>query len=116
MNEKLIEENKKAQQDLLAGFKKEMEHIATQWQNETLVKAEKIINAALASSKEAMTRILQEATNEFNQLMRKMISDSQVKAQNFSQQAKKISRLAAWSSITILGVVMFMLYLLSVSV
>ncbi|HEN5466613.1 TPA: conjugal transfer protein TraM, partial [Legionella pneumophila] len=53
MNEQLIEENRKAQQDLLVQFREEMEGISSQWKDDAKEKAEKVLNAALASSKEA---------------------------------------------------------------
>jgi hypothetical protein len=53
MNEQLIEENRKAQQDLLVQFREEIESISSQWKDDAKEKAEKILNVALASSKEA---------------------------------------------------------------
>ena len=41
MNEKLFEENRKAQEDLLIRFKQEMEHISSQWKDDAKEKAEK---------------------------------------------------------------------------
>jgi hypothetical protein len=58
MNEELIEENRTAQQDLLIKFREEMEGISSQWKDDTKEKAEKVLNEALASSKEAIVKLL----------------------------------------------------------
>ena len=76
MNDKLLEKNRQAQQNMLLQFKEEMENISSQWKYDAKEKAEKILNAALGSSKEAMSRLLQESTHESIQAMRKMITDS----------------------------------------
>ena len=102
MNDNLLEENRKAHEDLLVRFKEEMEHISSQWKNDTKEKAEKILNATLVSSKEAMTKLLQESTRDTVGFMKQMISDSLTKAQNTIQQAQKYCRFALLSAVAIL--------------
>lgn len=104
MNEQLIEENRKAQQDLLVQFREEMEGISSQWKNDAKEKAEKILNTALANSKEAMTRLLQESTTESVQSMKKMISESLKEANTLVQQTQKFSQFALLSSATLLAI------------
>ncbi|HAU3761204.1 MULTISPECIES: hypothetical protein [Legionella] len=101
MNERLLEENRKVQQDMLAFFKGEMEAISSQWKNDAQEKAEKVLNVALASSKEAMARLLQESTRESVQSMKKMISDSLIEAHIMAQQTQKFSRFALLSSVAL---------------
>ena len=102
MNERLLEETRKAQQEMLVQFKEEMENISSQWRDDARGKAEKILNAALARSKDAMAKLLQESTSESVQAMKKMISDSLVEARYLSQQARKFSWFTLISSIAIL--------------
>ncbi len=102
MNERLLEENRKAQQDMLAQFKEEMESISSQWKDDARGKAEKILNLALARGKEAMSRLLQESTSESVHAMKKMVSDSLAEARALTQQTRKFSRFALLSSATIL--------------
>ena len=64
MNERLIKENRKAHQEILAEFREEIESISSQWQVDAKEKAEKIINASLFSSKKAMTQSSKETINE----------------------------------------------------
>ncbi|BCZ98065.1 MULTISPECIES: conjugal transfer protein TraM [Legionella] len=98
MNEQLIEENRKAQQDLLVQFREEMEGISSQWEEDAKEKAEKVLNAALASSKEVIARLLQESTRESVQVMKKLISDSLIEAHSLTQKTQKFSRFALVSS------------------
>ena len=102
MNERLVEENRKAQQKMLAQFKEEMENISSRWKDDAREKAEKILNVALAGGKEAMVRLLQDSTRESVQVIKKMISDSLAEAQDLAQQTRKYSWFALLSSVTIL--------------
>ncbi|HAU1321522.1 TPA: conjugal transfer protein TraM [Legionella pneumophila] len=101
MNAQLIEENRKAQQDLLVQFREEMEGISSQWKDDAKEKAEKVLNAALASSKDAITRLLHESTKESVQAMKKLITDSLIEAHSFTQKTQKFSLLALVSSATL---------------
>ncbi|RUR17666.1 conjugal transfer protein TraM [Legionella sp. km535] len=104
MNEQLIEENRKTQQDLLKLFREEMEVISSQWNEDAKEKAEKVLNVALASSKEAISRLLQESTRESIQVMKKLISDSLIEANSLTQMMQKFSRFALVSSATLFAV------------
>ncbi|WP_298625324.1 conjugal transfer protein TraM [uncultured Legionella sp.] len=101
MNEQLIEENRKAQQDLLVQFREEMEGISSQWKDDAKEKAEKVLNAALASSKEAITKLLHESTKESVQAIQKLISDSLIEAHSFTQKTQQFSKFALVSSVTL---------------
>lgn len=101
MNEQLIEENRKAQQDLLIQFREEMEGISSQWKEDAKEKAEKVLNVALASSKEAIAKLLQESTRESIQAMKKLISDSLIEAHSLTQKTQKFCRFALVSSATL---------------
>jgi hypothetical protein len=104
MNDRLLEENRIAQQDLLTQFKEEMELISSQWKDDAKVKAEKVLNAALVASKEAMAKLLQESTGEQAQAMKKMISDSLAEARDLTHQTRKFSWWALGASAAMLGV------------
>ncbi|HAT9646580.1 TPA: conjugal transfer protein TraM [Legionella pneumophila] len=104
MNEQLIKENWKAQQDLLVQFREEIEGISSQWKNDAKEKAEKVLNASLASSKEAITRLLQESTRESVQAMKKLISDSLTEAHSLTQKTQKFSRFALMLSATLFAI------------
>lgn len=113
MNDRLLEENRKAQQEMLAQFKEEMENISSQWKDDAKEKAEKILNTALASSKEAMIRLLHESTSEAVHAMKKMISDSLTEARDLTQQTHKTNRFTLLSSAAMLTLsCVFMLFFL----
>ena len=113
MNDRLIEEARQAQAAMLTQFREEMESISSQWRDDAKEKAEKIINAALAGSKEAMARLLLESTNISAQSMERMISDSLAEARDLLQQTKKFGWFMLVSSVVILAASsLFMLFLL----
>lgn len=113
MNDRLIEEARQAQAAMLTQFREEMESISSQWRDDAKEKAEKIINAALAGSKEAMARLLLESTNISVQSMERMISDSLREARDLSQQTKKFGWFMLVSSVVILAASsLFMLFFL----
>jgi hypothetical protein len=104
MNERLLEDNRKAQQDMLVQFKEEMESISSQWKDDAKEKAEKVLNAALTGSKEAMDKILREAITESVHAMKRLISDSLTEARYLTQQTRKINRFTWLSSVAMLTV------------
>lgn len=104
MNERLLEENRKAQQEMLSQFKEEMESISSQWKNDAKGKAEKVLNAALAGSKEAMDKILKESAKESVQAMKQMLSDSLTEAYDITRQTRKTNRFTLLSSVVMLAV------------
>ncbi|HBD7093946.1 TPA: conjugal transfer protein TraM [Legionella pneumophila] len=113
MNDRLLEENRKAQQEMLAQFKEEMENISSQWKDDAKEKAEKILNTALASSKEAMAKLSREAISESILTTREMISNSLAEARALKLQTRKYSILTLLTSaIMLTAFCMFMLFFL----
>lgn len=104
MNEKLLEENRKAQQEMIAQFKEEMENISSHWKDDAKDKAEKVLNAALSSSKEAMDKILRQATSESALLMKNLISNSLTEARDLTQQTRKTNQFTLLSSVVMLTI------------
>ena len=102
MNERLLEETRKAQQEMLAQFKEEMENISSQWKHDAKEKAEKVLNVALAGSKEAMNQILQQASGESAQVMKKLVSDSLTEARELTEKTRKMNQFSLLSSATML--------------
>ncbi|WP_419419474.1 conjugal transfer protein TraM [Legionella sp. D16C41] len=113
MNERLLKENRKAQQEMLAQFKEEMEGISSQWRDDAKEKAEKILNAALAGSKAAMSKLSQEAISESILTMREMISSSLAEARALKLQTRKSSIFTLLTSaIMLTAFCMFILFFL----
>ncbi|HHT9981003.1 TPA: conjugal transfer protein TraM [Legionella pneumophila] len=92
MNERLIEETRQAQAEMLAQFREEMEAISSRWKDDAKEKAEKVLNAALASSKETMTKISQEYTRESVQEMKKLMTNALVESHDLTRKTRKLSQ------------------------
>ena len=60
LNARLLEEGAEAQRAMLQTHKEELELIAQRWGDDAKDKAERILNAALVASKDAMARAMQE--------------------------------------------------------
>ena len=60
INNRLMQDSSKAQQAQLDQYKEELEALALRWGTDAKDKAERILNAALAASKEAMSKTMQE--------------------------------------------------------
>lgn len=60
INNRLMQDSSKAQQAQLDKYKEELEELALRWGNDAKSKAERILNASLIASKEAMGQIMQE--------------------------------------------------------
>jgi len=61
INKRLMEDSSKAQQEMLDHYKEEIEVLAKRWGDDAKTKAEKVLNAALAASRETMAKTAQEA-------------------------------------------------------
>jgi hypothetical protein len=61
INKRLMEDSAKAQQEMLDHYKEELEVLAKRWGDDAKAKAEKVLNAALAASRETMAKTAQEA-------------------------------------------------------
>lgn len=109
MNQRLLEESRQAQAVILTQFKEEMEYISSQWRDDAKEKAEKVLNAALSSSKEVMDKRLRQATSEFTNAIKKLISDSLTEAQNLTQQTRKYNQFCLAGSIIVCFLFLFFL-------
>ncbi|MCW8451798.1 conjugal transfer protein TraM [Legionella quinlivanii] len=102
MNERLLAKNRQEQALMLAQFREEMENISFQWGNEAKEKADKILNASLAKSKEVFAKRLQEATNESIHDIKKMLYGSLNEISKLKIQTRNYCQFLMISSTTIL--------------
>ena len=70
LNSRLMQDSAKAQQIQLDHYKEELESLALRWAEDAKSRAERILNASLAASKEAMADLLQEAARATASSMR----------------------------------------------
>ena len=60
INARLMQDSQKAQQEMLDQFKSELEEISQRWSIDAKDKSERILNASLAASKDAMGQVMLE--------------------------------------------------------
>lgn len=61
INNRLMQESSKAQQDLLDRYKEELEALALRWGDDAKLKAERILNAAVSAGKEEIQGIMEKS-------------------------------------------------------
>jgi Transcriptional activator TraM len=91
INNRLMRDSEAAQAAMLEQYKEELEGIATRWGNDAKAKAERMLNAALASSKEAMARTLQDGAASAAALVRKEVDAALEGARRQSQASRGLS-------------------------
>lgn len=91
INDRLIEESRQAQAAMLTQFREEMEAISSQWKHDAKEKAEKVLNAALAASREAMAKLLLESSSESVQAIKNVILAALTETRYLTQQTRKFS-------------------------
>lgn len=106
LNNRLLTEGAKAQEGQLEQFKSELEGIAFQWGNDAKDKAERILNAALSASKEAMANIMKANANEAAKAMQAELDKALKRAEAPVQSARSLIALnVAASIITLIAAV-----------
>ena len=104
LNSRLMQDSAKAQQVQLDHYKEELENLALRWGNDAKGKAERILNASLAASKEAMGQILQEAARATAASMRTEMDAALAEVAAPIREARRIAMLNVVAScITLLA-------------
>lgn len=93
LNNRLLAEGAKAQEEQLEQFKSELEGIAYQWGNDAKAKAERILNASLAASKEAMAGLMQASAAEAAKAMQAEFEKALRRAEAPAQSARNLAAL-----------------------
>jgi hypothetical protein len=73
LNNQLLLDSQKAQQELMDQFKAELEGLSLRWSTDAREKAERILNASLVASKESMGQLMQAGTNELVATVKKEV-------------------------------------------
>ncbi len=76
INNKLMQDSQKAQQDLLDQFKAELEGLSLRWSTDAKEKAERILNVSLCASKESMEQLMQATAKELVATIKKEVTAS----------------------------------------
>lgn len=76
INARLMADSAEKQQEILDSFKEELEGIAHRWGEDAKAKAERILNAALSASKDAMAKAMKDGANTAVEAVRREIEDA----------------------------------------
>ncbi|EFI8498294.1 conjugal transfer protein TraM [Escherichia coli] len=99
LNKELLTAGKKAQEEQLEQFKSELEGIAYQWGNDAKEKAERILNASLSASKEAMASLMKASAAEATTAMQVELEKAVRRAQAPVYSARHLFVLSTAASI-----------------
>ena len=91
INTKLMQESASAQQEILGSFKSELESIANRWGNDAKEKAERTLNAALAASREAMSKAMLDGAKSAAVMVRHEISEAVTQLASTLRDAKRVA-------------------------
>jgi uncharacterized membrane protein YdbT with pleckstrin-like domain len=105
LNNRLLQDNQKAQQAILNQYKEELEALSLRWSSDTKEKAERILNASLESSKVAMDQLMQAGTKELLLRLTSSIDESLSFISYLIKDTKRIGAMNIIAScITVLAV------------
>ena len=91
INAKFIADTAKMQQVMFHQHKEELEGFTLRWDNETKKQSERILNASLAASKEAMTNMLQDSAKNTVMTIQKEVDESLSRASKALRSSEKIA-------------------------
>ncbi len=110
MNDRLIQESKAAQNDLLDNFKSQMEVLSDQWSIEARNHSDRILNASIVSSKAEVARVMEEQSRTIIAQWKNELSTgfSQVhKTIQSSRQTAILNIIASFITLIAAGIVLY---------
>ena len=110
----LMADNAKMQQALLQQHKEDLEGVLLRFGDDTKEKSERILNAALTTSKEAMTDILHNAATITAMTIKKEVDDVLAHSNTMSHRAETAARINLCASVitflSVLSAVIWMVF------
>lgn len=91
INRKLIQEGVASQERILETFKGQLEEVAHRWSEDSKSKAERVLNAALAASKEAMAAGVKDASKIAATELSRVIQESEASITKTVEGVRKAS-------------------------
>ena len=88
---RLMQDSQAAQQEILDRFKEELEAIAHRWGDDAKGKAERTLNAALAASKEAMAKGMQDGGKAAAEAVRRELEAAAAQLAAPIREARRVS-------------------------
>ena len=90
INNRLMQDSQKAQQEMLDLFKSEFESLSLKWSVDAKDKAERILNASLNASKESMEQLMQAGATEIVATIKSEVDTSLSRISRPIRNAKRI--------------------------
>ena len=104
INQRLMQDSQKAQEEILESFKSELEVISQRWSLDAKDKAEKVLTASLNASKQSMEQLMQTAANQYLTKLKSEVDTSINRLNHSLHDAYRISILNILAaSVTIVG-------------
>ena len=91
INTRLMQDSQAAQQEILDRFKEELEAIAHRWGDDAKGKAERTLNAALAASKAAMAKGMQDGGKAAAEAVRRELEAAAAQLAAPIREARRVS-------------------------
>ncbi|MDP5168564.1 conjugal transfer protein TraM (plasmid) [Pseudomonas syringae pv. aptata str. DSM 50252] len=110
LNNRLLADGAKAQEEQLDAFKSELEGIAFRWGNDAKDKAERILNASLSVSKEAMAKVMQSSATEAVKALQSEFERSLARVEAPARSARNMILLNVLASIITLVAALLVLW------
>lgn len=111
INNRLLLDSAKAQQNMLDGFKAEMEDLATRWENDAKGRAEQILNAALSAAREAMHQSMDVFAKEAAGKVAEEIDGALARVARPTQDARRVAIFNLAASCLTTGTAVIVLWL-----
>lgn len=108
LNQQLVEDSKKAHQELLMTFKGELELCSAKWKENAHEKAEKIVNGALVSSKEIISGLVQRSSEQAIHSIQEIMTNT-INELNIIRSSTKIYSITALFASGIMAVLIALL-------
>lgn len=91
INERLMQESNAAQKEILDRFKEELEGIAHRWGDDAKNKAERTLNAALAASRDAMHKTMQDGAKAAAEVIRGEVETAAAQLAKPVRESKRVA-------------------------
>jgi len=111
INNRLLQDTERAQQALLETYKEELEALSTRWSEDVKDKSQRIVNASLYASKNAMAESVQESAKAASTLLKNELESILIPIRKSIKEARMIGILnIAASAITLTALAIVLLY------
>jgi hypothetical protein len=111
INNSLLQDTERAQQALLETYKEELEALSMRWSEDVKDKSQRIVNASLSASKNAMAESVQESAKVASTLLKNELESVLIPIRKTIKEARMIGILnIAASVITLTALAIVLLY------